>query len=72
MNQSSHCGARESAVSWGCWDEVKDPRLSQLWLRLQRWLRSDPWPGNSACLGAAKEGEKCIEGVTWWFRGLRI
>ena len=33
----------------------KDPALPQLQRRLQRRLRSDPWPGNSICLGAAKK-----------------
>ena len=37
---------------------VKDPVLPQLWLRLQLRLRSDPWPGNSICCGAAKNGKK--------------
>ena len=37
---------------------VKDPALPQLWLRLQLRLRSDPWPGNSICCGAAKNGKK--------------
>ena len=37
---------------------VKDPALPQLWLRLQLWLRSDPWPGNSICLRAAKSEKK--------------
>ena len=26
--------------------QVKDPALSLLWLRLHLWLGFDPWPGN--------------------------
>ena len=33
---------------------VKDPVLSMLWLRF------DPWPGTSICLGVAKNINKCI------------
>ena len=35
---------------------AKDLELLQLWCRLQ--LRFSPWPGNSICLGAAKQKEK--------------
>ena len=64
---SSRCGALESVVSWAFWDAgsmpsltqwVKDPALPQLRPRLQLWLRSDPWPGNSICHEAAKKGKK--------------
>ena len=37
---------------------VKDPALLQLWLTLQLWLGSDPWPGNSTCCGVAKKKKK--------------
>ena len=54
-----------SAAPWEDWVEgsipgslarwVKDPALLQLQLHLQVQLRSDPWPGNSICQGAAKK-----------------
>ena len=34
---------------------VKDPALLQLQLRLQLWLGSDLWPGNSIGLGKAEK-----------------
>ena len=37
---------------------LKDSALSQLERRSQLWLRSDPWPGNSICLRAAKNRKK--------------
>ena len=39
---------------------MKDPGLSQLQLRSQPWLESNPWLGNSMCRRAAKKkkGEK--------------
>ena len=37
---------------------VKDLPLSQLRLRSQLQLRSDPWPGNSICLQVAKKEKK--------------
>ena len=37
---------------------VKDLVLLQLQLRSQLWLRSDPWPGNSMSLRAAKNKKK--------------
>ena len=60
-------GARELAASWEHWDAglildpaqwVKDLVLPQLQLTSQLQLQSDPWPGNSICLGAAKKEEK--------------
>ena len=33
---------------------VKDPASPQLWLGSKLQLRSDSWPGNSMCCGAAK------------------
>ena len=39
---------------------VKDPVLMQLWLRSQLRLGSDPWPGNTISLGAAKKKKKKI------------
>ena len=56
-----------SAVSWELQDKgliphpaqwVKNLALPQLWLRLQLWLRSDPWPKNSICHGVAKKKKK--------------
>ena len=53
------------AASWDHWDMglipspaqwVKDLALFQLSLRSRLWLGSDPWPGNSICHGAAKNG----------------
>ena len=37
---------------------LKDPALPQVQQRLQLCLKSDPWPGNSICIRAAKKGEK--------------
>ena len=37
---------------------VKDPALSQLWLRLRLWLVSGPWSRNSICCRVAKKGKK--------------
>ena len=61
----SHCGSVGSAAVFReCWgtgsipgpaQEVKDLGLPQLWLRLQLWLGSDPWPGSSICLRAAEK-----------------
>ena len=39
----------------------------QLQLRLQLWLRSDPWPGNSICLGAAKKEKKLFDRWVFFF-----
>ena len=69
---SSCCGAVGSMASWehqdtgsipGVAQWVKDLALLHLWFGSQLWLRSDPWPGNSICLGAAKKGIKkeCLE-----------
>lgn len=64
---SSRCGTRGSEVSLQHWVSgsfpglaqwVKELMLPQLRHRLQLWLRSDAWPGNSMCLGVAKRGEK--------------
>ena len=64
-------------ASWECWDLgsipglaqwVKDPVLLQLQLRSQLWLRSDPWPRNSICHGAAKKKKrkkKRVAGQKW-------
>ena len=32
-----------------------DLALLWLWCRSQPWLGSDPWPGNSICLGGAQK-----------------
>ena len=62
-----HCGATGSAASWECRDAglipgptqwIKDLALPQLQHRSQLQLRSDPWSGNSICLGAAKKEKK--------------
>ena len=37
---------------------IKYPALLQLWLGLQLRLRSDPWPGNPMCQGAAQKFKK--------------
>ena len=63
--------------SWEHWDTgstlgpvqwVKDLALPQLWLRSQLQLRSDPWPGNSICHGAArKEKQNSFIGVLFTY-----
>ena len=64
LGQSSHCGMTGLAASWDHWDSglipglvqwVKDLVMLHLWLRSWLCLRSDPWPGNSICCGAAKK-----------------
>ena len=64
----------------GAWDAdsipgpaqwVKDPALLQPWCRLQLWLGSDPWPGNSICHRAAKKENEYVE-LTLWHSELRI
>ena len=66
LDWSSCCGATGLAVSWEHWDAalipglapwVKDPTLPQLWLRLQLWFWSDPWPENPICFGVAKQNK---------------
>ena len=37
---------------------LKDPVLLQLRRRLQLWLGSDPWPGNTTCPGQPKKEKK--------------
>ena len=53
-----------STASWEHWDAgsilspaqwVKGSGVATLWLRLQLCLGSDPWPGNSMCLGEPKK-----------------
>ena len=65
--RSSYCGTMGLAVSWEHWDKgwipslaqwVKDLELPQLQVKLQLWLRSDPWPGNSICQRVAKKKKK--------------
>lgn len=54
------------ATSLDCWEAdlipmhqwVKGLVLPQVWLRSQLLLRSDPWPMNSICCGAANKGKK--------------
>ena len=64
---NSPCGTKGLVASWEHWDAglipgpaqcVKDPVLPQLQLRLQSWLRSDPWPTSFMSHGAAKKGNK--------------
>ena len=38
--------------------QVKEPVLSLLWLWLELWLRFNPWPGNSTCLGHGQKKKK--------------
>ena len=62
-------GSLESSEHWGTgliprpaqW--VKDLASPQLWLRLQLWLGSDPWPGNSMCQGMAKKKKEKKSGL---------
>ena len=37
---------------------VEDPALPQLWLRLQLWLISDPWPRTPYAAGWPKKRKK--------------
>ena len=65
--RSSHSGTMGLVASLEPWDAgwipggaqwVKDLALPQLQHRSQLQLRSDPWSGNSMCLGAAKKEKK--------------
>ena len=53
-------GSIPSHAQW-----VKDLVLPQLQHRLQLWLASDPWPGNSICLRTAKKKKKVVIIATW-------
>ena len=56
----SRSGTTGLAASWECGDEGSIPSLAQ-WVKdlaLPQLIVSDPWPGNSICLGAAKYREK--------------
>ena len=62
-----HCDIMGSAASWEHWNEglipgpaqwVRDLALPQLWLGLQLWLESDPWPGKFICPRVAKKENK--------------
>ena len=50
----------------------KDQALLQLWLRLRLQLRSDPWSGNSTCLGAAENGKEQQQKKDVYLRELTI
>ena len=61
---SSQCGATGSVSSLEHWDAslipgpaqcVKDLALLQLWHRMQLWLGSYLWPGNSICCEATQK-----------------
>ena len=54
------CGTRTQVRSLARHSGFKDLALLQLQLhrRLQLQLRSDPWPGNSICCGAARKEKK--------------
>ena len=64
--EHQNAGLTTSLVQW-----VKDLALLQLWLRLQQWLGSDPWPGNSICHGEA-EKEKKNNLFQNWLSGARL
>ena len=56
------CSTRISVRTPAPHGGVKDPVLFQLRCRSHLWLRSDPWPRNSLCCGAAKKRrEKNVE-----------
>ena len=65
--RSSCCGVTGSVASLKCQAQVpspawprglKDPELPNLQHRLQPWLGSDPWPGNSICCGVVRKKNK--------------
>ena len=54
-----HLGSTRTQVRSPAWRSgLKALALVQLWCRSQLWLRSDPCPGNSICLRAAKKEEE--------------
>ena len=62
QNMSSYCSTTGSSMSLQCQDTgsilaqwVKVSCISTAAQRSQLWFGSDPWPGNSICLGAAKK-----------------
>ena len=57
-DQQHLCITRMQIRSLARHSGLKHPLLLQLWHRWQLWLRSDPWPGNSAHRGAAKKEKK--------------
>ena len=74
-NWSSCCGTTGLVASLQPWGSssilglaqwVKDPELLQLQRMSQLQLRSDPWPGNSICCGAAKKEKKKRERILFW------
>ena len=59
------------SLVWRC--GLKDQVLPRLWCRSQRWLGSDPWPGNSICCAAAKkEKPEEINEKSWKTTGCLI
>ena len=67
-------GAMGSEASWERWDSgsiptlaqwVKDLVLSQLQLRSQLQLGSDPWPRHSICPGEGEKKKKASAAASW-------
>ena len=52
------CSTRRQVRSPAGHSGLKDPALPQLQHRSQLWLKSDPWPRNSACHRVAKKKKK--------------
>ena len=72
-SRSSHCGTTGSVVSLQRQDTglipslvqwVKDPKLPQRQCRSHLQLRSDPWPRNSICYGAAMKKMRKLKNKT--------
>ena len=74
ISRRSHHGTVKSvAVLWECRDSFhlwpgtvgKGSGIAVLCLRLQLWLESDPSPGKSICLGAAKKEKWSVLPNLW-------